>query len=480
MRASLVLIAALALTYGPAAKAEDGYFSANVRDFSTRLPLIHINTNARDIGDDNIPAKVTIQDDGENRSGELLRAAPTLSAKIEVRGNSSSKWAKKQYDLEFQADGEDLKVPLLGLPAHHKWVLAAPYSDRALIRNSFAFAMARSFRDSSGSPWWAPRTRAFELFLNGKYQGVYTVTEKIGRGKERLDIAKTDWENPYKSDFLVKIEKEKGRTAESHIETAYGTKVNFSEPRVKDFQKQAKKNPRSVQLLKHSIHLSIHNFETALKAIKKGDMKSYRRLVDVTSVQNFILAHEIFRNIDGFRRSIYVHRKSGRLHLGPVWDFDLAWANLTAFTQMRSKGWQVGHSFYIDFNHELFWFRTMLKDPAFQRELAARYLTMRKAGGPLSTGVLFRKIDAMAGEFRSPVWERNFTVWNVNGVSGDGIVMKFVPKYRNFSYPSHLAEMKAWLLERLEWMDDNIYEIGGEEASESTADGLVLRPDLVN
>lgn len=480
MHAAFALLFALAL---PAVSlADDGYFSANIKNFSTRLPLLHVNTNGRVISKEaKASASVTIQADAENRSEELLRSAPTHFATIEVRGNSSSKWAKKQYDLEFHAAGnedEEVKVSLLGLPAHHKWVLAAPYSDRAFIRNTFAFAMARSLGDKAGGEWWAPRTRAVELFINGKYQGVYNVTEKIGRGKERLDIAKTNWEDPYKSDFLVKVEKEKGRTPETHFETAYGTKINYTEPKAKDFAKQAKKNPRSVQLLKHHIQLSMHNFEVAVKAIKKGDFQSYRKLVDTHSVQNFILAHEIFRNIDGFRRSIYVHQKNGKLHLGPVWDFDLAWANLTAFTQMRAKGWQVGHSFYIDFNHELFWFRTMLKDPAFQRELARRYLTMRKAGGPLSTGVLFRKIDAMAGEFKNGPWQRNFTVWNVNGLSTDGIVMKFTPRFRDFSYPQHIAEMKAWLLERLEWMDDKIYEIGGEEAAESTADGLVLRPDL--
>lgn len=477
MRAFLILIAILAL---PTAKAEDGYYSANVRNFSTRLPLLNIDTDGRAIPQEGkLKARVTVQDQGENRSGELLRGTPSLSAEIEVRGNSSAKWAKKQYDLELKADGEDYKFPLLGLPAHHKWVIAAPYSDRSLIRNAFAFDLARSFRDSSGDSWWAPRTRAFELFLNGKYAGVYVLTEKISASK--AGMGKVAWETPYLSGFMVKVEKVRGaQDGVDYFETGYNTKVNYYEPKPKDFAKQAKKSARSVQLLQHHIKLKMHNFEVAVKGIKQGDTKTYRKLVDTRSVQNFILTHEIFRNIDGFRRSIYVTYKQGKLHLGPVWDFDLGWANLRAFTQMNAKGWQVGHSFYIDFNHELFWFRTMLKDPAFQRELAARYLTMRKAGGPLSTGVLMRKIDAMAGELKGGPFERNFTVWNLNGISGDGIVMRLTPRYRSPTYQAHIAEMKAWLLERLEWMDDNIYAIGGEEAPETTADGLVLRPDLVN
>ncbi len=463
---------------------KDGYFNAEVRAFSSHLPLVHINTNGRAIPQEGkIPAKVSFLDQGENRSTDLLRLPAAFQAEIEVRGNSSAKWAKKQYDLEFHAAGDSskgLKVPFLGLPAHHKWVIAAPYSDRSLIRNSFAFALSRSLADSRGESWWAPRTRAFELFLNGEYYGVYVLTEKIGSDSERLDLGKTNWAAPGSSPFLVKVERVRKADPDSFVETAYGTKVNFKEPKAGDFAKKARKNPEEARQLKRHIARTMHRFESAVKAIKKGDLQTYRKLVDITSVQNFILMHEIFRNIDGFRRSIYVHYKNGKLHLGPVWDFDLAWANLRAFTQMRSKGWQVGHSFYIDFNHELFWFRTMLRDPKFQRGLAARYLTLRKAGGPLSTGAIMRQIDRMAAEYKGGPWERNFTVWGVNGTDGDGLVMRLTPRFKSFHYPSHVAWLKKWLLERLEWMDDHVYEFGGDEAPETTADNLVLRPDLAN
>lgn len=456
-------------------------FHANVTNFSTRLPLIHVNTKGKGIAKDaDTAASVTIQDAGENRSGELLRSSPTFRAKIEMRGNASSSWAKKQYDLELlDSAGEEVKASLLGLPAHHKWILAAPYSDRTFIRNAFAFELARSLGDANGE-WWAPRTRAFELFLNGRYQGIYVLTEKIDESKNRLDLGKTNWADPYKSNFLVKVEKvgRDERKPDMWFQTAYNTPVNYSWPKAKTFAKQRSKDSRSVKLLQHHIQLTMHNFETAVKRITDGDTQSYRKLVDITSVQNFILAHEIYRNIDGFRRSIYVNYNGGKLHLGPVWDFDLGWANLNALSQMRSRGWQVGHSWYIDGNPELFWFRTMLKDPSFQRDLARRYLSLRKAGGPLSTGVLMRKIDAMAAEFKGAPVERNFTVWNLNGTGSDGIVMWLTPRLRSpFSYTGHVAWLKAWLLDRLEWMDEHIYEIGGEVA-EARADSLVMRPWL--
>ena len=58
---------------------------------------------------------------------------------IKLRGNSSLSFAQKKYTIETQdADGNDLKTPLLGMPAESDWVLLAPYNDISLLRDVFA------------------------------------------------------------------------------------------------------------------------------------------------------------------------------------------------------------------------------------------------------------------------------------------------------------------------------------------------------
>jgi hypothetical protein len=61
-------------------------------------------------------------------------------------------------------------------------VLAAPYSDKSLMRNVLAQRTARAIGR------YAPRTRFVKLVLNGDYHGVYVLTQRIELGKGRVDV----------------------------------------------------------------------------------------------------------------------------------------------------------------------------------------------------------------------------------------------------------------------------------------------------
>ena len=67
----------------------------------------------------------------------------------------------------------DGDAALLGLPPDDDWVLAAPYSDKSLMRNVLAHRTARALGR------YAPHTRFVELVLNGNYRGVYVLTQRI-------------------------------------------------------------------------------------------------------------------------------------------------------------------------------------------------------------------------------------------------------------------------------------------------------------
>ncbi len=461
------------------------FAAANITNFSSNLPLLHVNTGGKAItAEDEIPAKITLIDRSENRSTDLLRTAPNLAGKVNIRGNSSAKFAKKQFDLELvdSKTGKKAPVSLLGMPAHHKWVLAAPYADRALIRNTLGFAMARSLRDSNGNSWWAPRTQMVELFLNGKYHGVYTITEKIDGSDDRANIGDVNEKQPEKSPFIVKVEKTRSQDATEFFKTAKNT-VNYSIPKAKDLVKLAKSDASAGKRMYAHIQGTMNRFEDSIRAIKQGDLQSYRKTIDVTSFQNFIYVHEIMKNIDGFRRSIYLQYKNGRVHLGPVWDFDLAGGNLAALGMTRPTGFMVGHSFYIDFNHENFYFRYLLRDPAFQADLVRRWHELRRPGQALSNEAIMHTIDAQSHELIE-AQARNFTVWNYNGQSGDGIVMKLTPKYRVFSHAGVVNELKNFLQIRLAWLDQNIQFVGNPSpANEYDPAGgganLILHEDLL-
>jgi len=61
------------------------------------------------------------------------------SASVWLRGNSSRYHPKKSYRVELQtADGQDLKVPLLGMPAESDWILLAAFPDKTMVRDALA------------------------------------------------------------------------------------------------------------------------------------------------------------------------------------------------------------------------------------------------------------------------------------------------------------------------------------------------------
>ena len=94
-------------------------------------------------------------------------------------------YPKISYSLETQTEsGTNNNVSLLDLLVENDFVLYGPYGDKSLIRNVLTYRMFEKFGH------YSPRTRFVELVVNGDYQGLYVLTEKIKRDENRVDIAK--------------------------------------------------------------------------------------------------------------------------------------------------------------------------------------------------------------------------------------------------------------------------------------------------
>ena len=121
---------------------------------------------------------------------------------IKLRGNSSLSFNQKKYTLETgDADGKELDVGLLGLPAHSDWVLLAPYNDVSMVRDPLAFHLWR------GMGHWGPRTVMCELTMNDEYRGIYILSEAIKRGYDHVNISKLKKSDTTGSEVTVKIQR---------------------------------------------------------------------------------------------------------------------------------------------------------------------------------------------------------------------------------------------------------------------------------
>ncbi|MCK4749819.1 MAG: CotH kinase family protein, partial [Bacteroidales bacterium] len=138
--------------------------------FTSHLPIVSINTDGQWIPEDDprIIAWMGVIDNGAGQENHLSDPFNEYAGQIsiELRGSSSLMFPKNNFSLETQDSlGENLNVPLLGLPDENDWVLHGPYSDKTLMRNVLTFRLAN---DLGG---YASRTRYCELFLNDDYRG---------------------------------------------------------------------------------------------------------------------------------------------------------------------------------------------------------------------------------------------------------------------------------------------------------------------
>ena len=418
----------------------------------SNLPLIVLDTSGVRVDDDfspNVKRKyrptfgAAIELASDPRRARLL-GAPQFAGfgAIRVRGHTSATlFPKKQYAWEIQDDrGDDRDASILGLPPESDWVLAAPYSDKTLMRNVLAFHCARKLFGQGGGS----RTRFVELYLNqdgddlepSDYQGIYVLTEKIKRDENRIDIAKLNryMVAPEKISGGYIFKKDKGLDWDVTIYTAIeGHRIGFTEP----------DDPNQAQ--RAALRDYLNRFEEALHSDQFAHPeRGYAAYIDVRSFIDLHWLVEVFREIDGYQLSSYFTKdRGGKIRATPVWDYNLSLGNADFRSGTRTDVWQsdlTGGKSYP-------WWRRLFEDPAFERRYWKRYYELRAS--LFSKETLFGLIEQNAA-LVSEAQQRNFQRWPILG----RYVWPNSPSYRQRkTYRSEVDAIKSWLDERLHWID---------------------------
>jgi hypothetical protein len=173
------------LSYSPVIFFFDSGFAQEGMD----IPIVVIETNGGfSIPDEpKINAHMKVIDHGPGQLNFISDSGNIYDGNvgIEIRGAYSASLPQKPYGFETRNEAsENLNVPLLGMPVENDWILLANYNDKSFLRNSLAGQIFRSMGH------YAPRTRHCEVIVNGSYDGIYVLTEKIKRDKNRVDIAR--------------------------------------------------------------------------------------------------------------------------------------------------------------------------------------------------------------------------------------------------------------------------------------------------
>ncbi len=427
-------------------------------NFSSKLPLLLIDTEGREIVDEpKVAARLTIinHEDGTRNRPDDTPTGYNGFISIELRGSSSQAlFPKKGFGFETRdADGEDLDASLLGMPEEEDWVLHGPYSDKSLIRNALSYHLAGEIMD------YAPRIRLVELLVNGDYRGVYLLTEKIKRDKNRVDVSKlTEEDNSgdqLTGGYLLKLDKETGEQAGDYpllFNSKYGSALSDGKPVRILYDYPA---PEDITVPQRTyIQDFIRAFEDRLAGPKFTDaVAGYRPLVDLQSFVDFMIVNEVARNVDGYRLSSWMYKvkdsKGGKLHMGPVWDFNLAFGNANYCGGNSTTGWAYDFNQVCpdDFWFVPFWWERMREDPAFRELWQERWEELR--AGPLSDARLDIVVDSLVNELGDAA-DRNFVRWPVLGTP------VWPNAFVGSDYASELDYLRGWIDDRMAWLDGAI------------------------
>ena len=425
---------------------------AQEESFKSELPLVFINTEGQNIPDE--PKLIAEMGIIWNGPGEENRADDPYNhyngkVGIEIRGSSSQMFPKKSFSFETRDEqGEDMDFPVLGLPEEEDWILYAPYSDKTLIRNVLTFSLAKPLGR------YASRCRFVELFLNGNYQGLYVLMEKIKRESTRVDIATLNPDETAGTDltggYIIKIDKTTGSGGggwRSQYSNANG-KHTF-------YQYEEPEDDEIVPVQEDYIQNYVNEFEKAVfNKYFEGD-NSYRNYADVGSFIDFILISELTKNVDAYRLSTFLHKdKNGKLNAGPIWDFNLAYGNADYYKAWLWTGFQINGNLQDDYWSNPFWWLGMWGDRLFINQMKCRWAELRE--GPWSDERIMEVTDSLINQMGEAI-DRNFERWPVLG--------KYIwPNYYiGSTYQEEVNWMKDWIDERLNWLDSNLPgECGGD------------------
>jgi len=416
---------------------------------SSNLPIINIRTNGLSINDEpRIVVDMGITDNGMGNRNTLNDPFNNYNGKIsiEVRGESSQGlFPKKSYRIETQdAVGNNLNVALLGMPAENDWVLYAPYTDKTFMRDVLTYKMGRDMGR------YAPRTRFAELVINGDYQGVYVLIEKIKVDKNRVDIATLNAVDisgeELTGGYLLRVDKidpndYPGWQATPSPQLPGENQVTFQyhDPNGADM----------VEAQRNYIRTYMADFQSSLTTLNFGNPAvGYRRFLDVPAALDFMIVNEIGKNIDGYIFSAYLYKEKdkqgepGKLVMGPLWDFNLAFGNVDYWNNA-----QVAPGWMWDDQYRMFWFRRLMLDRYFSSSMKCRWNELRST--TLTNDYFTEAIDSMANVLQEAQF-RNYKRWPILGI------YIWPNQYIGKTYQDEITFLKQWTLDRLRWMDLNM------------------------
>lgn len=416
------------------------------------LPIVVINTNGQAIGYDiKTVVDMGIIYNGAGNRNHLVDPYNEYNGKIgiEYRGNYSLSLPQKPYSIELiDVLGNSIDSSILGMPAENDWLLLANYNDKSFARNVIPFELF----DSLGH--YGVRSKHVDVVLDGEYQGIYLLAEKIKRDSNRVDVAKLDSTeisgNNLTGGYIFKVD---------YWDNTNSWQSNYSPigfPGLDVHFVYYYPKPEDIQLEQQTyIQNFVDEFETVLYSPSFDDPNfGYRKYISTTSFIDYFIVNEVARNGDGYKKSRFFSKDKDnldgtikKLKAGPVWDFDWALKDMWAGSEDGSQFMYnaIGGQ---DVNAPG-WYIRLLQDTVFANEVRCRYEDFRR--NILSLPYLHAKVDSIAAVvMESQEW--HYLTWgHLSSATGTPEVQ--APPA---TFAEEVQRLKDWFTRRIEWLDANM------------------------
>ena len=309
----------------------DGKISFHCLD---SVPTLYITTSENAIETiDNTPDDPTVAKPRIDGRMMIVESGGAVDSYDDItlskRGNTTFfGYEMKPYNMNLNAPKS-----LLGMTPGRKWALKANAMDRTqLLRNEAAFAASRL---SDLTP--CPDTRYINLYLNGRYNGLYMLSQRVDATElmgfsSSLDSMNATLNTP-------------SQMTSSFDDTADGIQIHGidlpGEPEDTSGEYLLELDYRYEDEPCYFVYnepIVVHSPEAASRkelryiADKYRDARDaaacdgdYEKYIDVDSFVRMYIIQDFFSQTDVDFASFYFYLgRDGLFHAGPVWDFDLS------------------------------------------------------------------------------------------------------------------------------------------------------------
>lgn len=384
----------------------------------TNLPTVSIHTLNNEIPYDKehqIVSQLTII----SNDGTKLLSEPGTTRE---RGNASRTFPKKPYRIKF-----DTKQNVLDAPAKaKKWTLINNYGDKTLMRNLLAFELSNRLGMA-----YTPYGTAVDVLLNGEYKGCYQLCDQVTINKNRVNITEmTPQDNQgiaLTGGYLIEVDAYANQE-KSWFNSNNGNPVTIKSPDEDEITNNQKQY--------------IRQFFNQME-------RQWSTYLDVNSFLRHFLVGELSGNTDTYWSVfMYKQRDENLLHVGPVWDFDLAFNNDQRIYPVNNhKDYIYRDGGSCAGNMRNFVDNIVVKDAAAKRQMLQIWDEVRQSG--LTEENLLAFIDCWESDLQQSQ-RLNFLRWPI-------LSQRVHQNPRALgSFQAEVDVVRTFMKERLAWMDKKL------------------------